>query len=64
MMTRNCIDTNNCDTEYNKPVERSDCTTPVLSNAYVEQESVNVFWIILVIVLFVLLLLVIIYLIK
>jgi hypothetical protein len=64
VMTRNCIDKNNCDTEDNKPNEQSDCKNNVLSNAYVEKENINPLWIILGVVLFVLLLLVIIYMLK
>ena len=64
IMTRTCTDSNNCDTAYNKPAERSDCNSKVLSNVYVENESASAFWIILVVVLFVLLLIVIIYLLK
>jgi uncharacterized repeat protein (TIGR01451 family) len=64
VMTRNCVDKNNCDTDYNKPNEQSGCSGKVLSNAYVEKENVNPLWIILGVVLFVLLLLLIIYLLK
>lgn len=64
VIIRKCVDNNHCDTEYNKPYEKTGCDEKILSNGYVEQESVNVFWILLVIVLFVLLLIVILYLLK
>ena len=64
VMTRSCIDNNNCDTEYNKPSEKTGCSDKVLSNVYVAQENTNYLWLILVVILFVLLLIVIINLLK
>ena len=55
-MTRSCIDENNCDIEYNKPYEQTDCKD--LSKVYVEKVDSSKFWIILGIILFIVLLII------
>ena len=55
-MTRQCTDTNNCNEEYNKPYETSECSEKVLSNVYIEKENSNSLWIILGIILLIVLL--------
>ncbi|MFH1503610.1 MAG: DUF4215 domain-containing protein [Candidatus Diapherotrites archaeon] len=63
VMTRNCIDKNHCDVEYNKPLEQTDCNS--LSKVYVEKENNGkYFWILFGIVLFIILVIIIINLLK
>jgi cysteine-rich repeat protein len=64
MMTRKCIDKNNCDIEYNKPYEQINCNQGITSNAHVETDNTNYFWIILGIIIFVALLIILINLLK
>ena len=54
VMTRNCVDKNNCDTEYNRPYEQTDCK--VLSNVYTEKNNTGSFWVVIGVVVFVVLL--------
>ena len=44
-MKRTCTDSNRCETEYNKPFEKTGCG--IISKALVEGEEGNNFWLIL-----------------
>lgn len=41
VQTRNCVDTNNCDYEYNKPVEIIDCKSLEKQKVLVEGNKIN-----------------------
>lgn len=48
MMTRECYDTNYCDTEYNKPLERAGCGTQFLEKIKEDLKETNyLFWILI-----------------
>jgi len=65
VITRECADKNHCDTEYNKPYEKSGCDEKISSNAYVDNLNTNYIWIIIAgTILFLLLLIIIINLLK
>lgn len=62
IMTRQCYDTNHCDVEYNKPLEKSGCEE-LVSKVYVK-DDMNSIWIFIGIIIFVILLFVLINLLR
>jgi hypothetical protein len=55
MMTRECVDSNHCEIEYNRPYEETECTD-LIQKAYVEK-NYN-FWIMFGIILAIVLLII------